>query len=232
MDRVLVAARMQVVNPFLQIVLPWVVLVAVLVINIAVFLLIRISTGPIDVVVGSLMAIYITVFSTALQAVTQAFPFALGLSVTRREFYLGSTLLITVQAVLNGIVLALLVPLERVTGGWGVGLRFFDLPYVAQANPVAQVAVFVVPFVLVGLLGMFIGTVYLRWRQLGIYTAGLVVAVVGGGAAVLLTWTGSWPAVGRFLAGSSSVSMLAGWPLVVALLVGLGGFAALRRAAA
>ena len=146
MSRVLRVVRIQLVNAWSVLGMPWAVLGIAFVINLAIFLSIGDAAPPDGRVTGALMSIYVVMLVAHLQTMTQVFPFALGLSVTRRDFFAATALLVTAQSLAYGIVLWLLGLVERATGGWGISLRFFDLPFLAQPNPVLQILVYAVPF--------------------------------------------------------------------------------------
>ena len=74
---------------------------------------------------GGVLALYITVLVVYVQAVTQLLPFAMGVSLSRRTFFLGTALVAVVQSLVYGIALAVLVAIENATGGWGSGLNFW-----------------------------------------------------------------------------------------------------------
>jgi hypothetical protein len=79
-------------------------------------------------------------------------------------------------------------------------------------------------------VGVFAGVVFKRWGQAGVYTMTISAGVLLAGLTVLITWRGWWPAVGTWFAGQSSTALFAGYPLVLALLLGAGGWLAIRRA--
>lgn len=230
MKRVLDVARIQLVNWPLVVAWPLGLLASVLLLNLAIFGAIGDVAPPDGRVTLGLMSIYIVVGVTHLQAMTQMFPFAVGLGVTRRAFYAATAVVVAGQALLFGIVLLLFEQVERLSGGWGLGVQFFGLGFLRQDNPVAQWLAYAVPFVAVAAVGVFTGVVFKRWGQVGIYVASLGSAVAVTGLAVLVTVRDWWPAVGVFFTGQSSFALLAGYPLVVALLLGAAGWLAIRRA--
>src|SRR3712207_9447316 len=52
-------------------------------------------------------------------------PFAMGISLSRRSYFLGTCLVGIGMALGFGVVLAVLGAVESATGGWGVGLQFW-----------------------------------------------------------------------------------------------------------
>jgi hypothetical protein len=119
MNRVLSAARLQLIIWPTLLGWPWGVLASSFLINLAVFAMIgdRIQGGP---KTGGLVSIYITVLFISGQAITQVFPFALGLSVTRRTFYAATALVLAAESLLSGVLLYLCGSsrMRRTAGAW------------------------------------------------------------------------------------------------------------------
>jgi hypothetical protein len=147
MTRVLDVARIHLVNWRIAVALPVGIVVVVFLLNLAVTSTVRAinTTGGSPEVGGAsgAAALYIFVLVNSVQAITQVFPFALGLSVTRRTFYSATALYVAVQAVAFGLLLTLGLALERATAGWGIGMRFFGSTMPAGENPFVHWMIFV-----------------------------------------------------------------------------------------
>ncbi|MGW6693286.1 ABC transporter permease [Rhodococcus sp. NPDC054953] len=179
---------------------------------------------------GALFSLSGFVFAFYVQALTQSFPFALGLSVTRREFYRATALMALGQSAIFAVAVQLLSVIESATGGWGVNMRMFGLMRYATDNPAVQLlALFAILLAATG-IAMLAGAIYQRWRVTGLLTAG--VAVVGGLglAAIVITWAKWWPEIGSWFVNSPTVVPTVALPLVVAAVTLAGGWGALRRA--
>ena len=179
--------------------------------------------------VASLLGIAI---GMAAVSVTQIFPYALGMSVTRREFYLAWSLLAVVQSVAYALVLCLLRAVEQATGYWGVGMRYFELPFLDHTNPVLILLGYAVPMLVATHLGILLGTLHLRWGTTGVLTSLTLAITALGLAAALITWTRQWDAISRWLLDQSPTALLAGWPILAAAAFAAGGYGLIRRATA
>jgi hypothetical protein len=229
MNRIVAIARVQSLGGRGALLWPPFIMSIAFAANLLIFASIGDLAGP-QPITGGLASIYITSLIIGAVAVTQQFPFLLGLSVTRREFTAGLALWVAAQAVLYSVFLVLLQLVEHATNGWGLHVRFFGLGLVDRYAPPVQFAVYAVPLLFMTLFGAALGAVYLRWRANGVlaFTAALVV-VLGGGAA-LIGFTGGWPAVADWLTGTSPVALIAGWPLPLVAALAAGSWLALRRA--
>ena len=80
-----------------------------------------------------------------IQALTLTFPFSQAMSVTRREFYLGTLLTAALTSAILAAIAVVGGLIERATDGWGVNGWFFGLPWVWENGPLGA---FLVNFVL------------------------------------------------------------------------------------
>ncbi|HWH01565.1 MAG TPA: hypothetical protein VNV66_20130 [Pilimelia sp.] len=183
-----------------------------------------------DPVTGGLTSVYAVVLVASVQLSTQMFPFALGLSVTRRVFFAGTALLIVAHAVALGALLTGLRAVERATDGWGMSLNFFAPGFLAVEGPLGQLLIYTGPLLLVSFLGLFGGAVGKRWGQSGLLTLWAVVVIVPAVVVTLLTAWRAWDEVGGWLAAQSPVGLVGGVPAVLALGFGAAAFVVLRRA--
>jgi hypothetical protein len=230
MNQVLPVVRLQLVSWRFGIGMPVGILVLVLALNLALFASLGDTVPAAGRTSGGILSIYIAFGVGFLQIMTQLFTFALGLSVTRRAFYAGVALLVTVESLDFGALLLVLNLVERATGGWGVGLQFFALGFLTVANPVLQWLIFAVPFLVFAAVGVFVGVVFKRWGQPGVYAVCIAAAVGLAALAVVITWRGWWFAVGSWFADQPVPALFAGYPLALVLLLGGAGWLAVRRA--
>ena len=113
MDRILGAARLHLVNPLMSLGVPWLVVLSSFAINLVVWGVTAAGDQPGGGSTGGLAALYLTVLIVFAQSITQLLPFAMGLSLTRRTFYLGTALVALVQSFGYGIVLTVLDAVEN-----------------------------------------------------------------------------------------------------------------------
>ncbi|MGY1815087.1 hypothetical protein [Blastococcus sp. SYSU D00820] len=227
MTRVLQAARLHTVNPLVILGVPWLVVGISFAINLAVFHLTPAGDG--DGFSGGVLALYITVLVVYVQSVTQLLPFAIGVSISRRAFYLGTALVAVVQSLGYGIVLSALVALEDATGGWGADLQYWAPGVFEAGNPVLQVLYSGAPMLAAMCIGIGMGVVHQRWGQTG--TWGLIIGtlVLFGGLAVLITWLEAWGSVVDWFAAQSTTTLTVGVPLAIAVAAALAAYPGVRR---
>lgn len=228
MNRVLSAARLHLINPVTMLGIPWLVVAISFAINVAIWSLT--PAGEQDGgFTGGVLALYITVLVVYVQAVTQLLPFAMGVSISRRTFYLGAALIVVVQSLFYGIALSVLVAIENATGGWGSGLDYWAPGPFEVANPFLQVLTSGAPMLAFAFIGVGVGIVHKRWGQAG--TWGLIIAsmITFGGLAILVSWLDAWGSVGAWFADQSLVTLTVGLPAAIALVVAVVSFPGIRR---
>lgn len=230
MKRVTSAARIQLQTWRSTLSLP----VAVLVISFAVNL-ITFTTDPDPDPARStfgLSALYVFMAIAFSATSREYFPITMGLSGTRRSFYGATALLAVAESFGYGILVYALGGLESATGGWGMGMSFFDAPLLRGLSPVVHLLCLVVPLLLAAFLGLWVGSVFTRWGRPGTYALLTAAVVVGGGLSALASTAGVWNGIGRWFATEPLPALLIGWPLlIIAVLAGAAWFT-LRRARA
>lgn len=212
---------------------PWLVLAASLLVSVLASAVI--NNGDLDQYgTGGLLLFYVAFGAVYVQAVISRLPFAMGLSMPGRTFYVGTALFAAVQSLAYGVAFYLLLLLERATGGWGVDQPFFKGGWFTPAyswtvdNPASQVAVFAAPMFALALLGMLIGVLYRRFGSAAVYGFVIVsILAIGGAVTGLILWLED-DFLGYFI-DVSPVTLFAGWPLILAVLVGGAGYLLSRR---
>jgi hypothetical protein len=229
MNRVLKAARLQVVHPLVILGIPWLVVGISFAINVAIWALADLRNEPGAGFTGGVAALYVTVCVVFVQAVTQLLPFAMGVSLSRRTFWLGVALVGVVSAIGHGIALAVLDAIGRATDGWGVGLDFFVPQPLQVDNFLLQSAVSGAPMLAFIALGIGIGVVYKRWGPNGVWGLVLGSLVLVGGLGVLVTALGAWGSLGGWFADQSLETLAIALPVALAAVLAALSFGGIRR---
>lgn len=229
MNRVLQASRLQLVRPAVILGIPWAIVASSFVINWAVWKLADLEHQPGTNITGGVSALYITVAIVFLQAVTQLLPFAMGVSLSRRTYWLGIALVGVASALCYGIAIAVLSAIERATDDWGVGLQFWAPGPMRVDNFFLQVLVSGAPMLAFIFAGIAIGVVYKRWGQNGIWALSIGLLLFFGALSVLATGLHAWGDIGRWLTDQSLATLAIGLPLALAVVVAALSFQGIRR---
>ncbi len=226
MSRILNVVRLQLVNKQTWVWIPLIVLGGALALSIIIYAMIPVE-GPKYGGAGQAPLWYF--FALGLQALTLTFPFSQALSVTRRDFFVGTMLTAAGGALLLTVVFLLGGWIEDLTHGWGVNGYVFRLPWVWQGGPLAAALSYFALALLLFLLGFTGATIYKRAGALAIAVVGVGVGAVLVGLVFLVTRFGLWPQVIAAIAALGALG-LALWGLVaIAVLAGIS-YLVLRRA--
>ncbi|EFH81368.1 hypothetical protein [Ktedonobacter racemifer] len=179
---------------------------------------------------GGLVSIYIYMLIIGALVVYRTFSFALGFTMRRTDYILGTTLVAITVCAIEAIVLLLLSFIEAdLTGGWGVRLHFFHLPYVSDGSFLAQFWVYFIALATLYALGFIIGSLYQRAGRTGLLAtsgAALLLGTIGSFACTQYNW---WGNIFAWLTHQSTAD-LASWfllPLVACLSI---SYVLLRKA--
>ncbi|KOP67923.1 hypothetical protein AMS62_23695 [Bacillus sp. FJAT-18019] len=177
---------------------------------------------------GGLATIFIYVFIAALISVLQLFPFSLGFSIRRTDFYLGSVLMVVSYSVITSIILLALAEIERFTGSWGDRLSFFKLPYLNDGTLLEQFIIYFILLLTFAFVGIGTGVFYLRHR--GIKTFVMIAAyfIILSGASVLITQYGWWGQVIDWVVKYTAFE-LSLWLTPISVILALVSYRSIRK---
>ena len=177
---------------------------------------------------GGLATIYVFLLVCGALIMTRSLPFGLMLGISRRSYYLGTALLVVILGVVYGLGLTILQAVERATGGWGLSLHFFRIPWLLDGPWYQTWLTSFVLLVAFFLYGMWYGLVYRRWGLAGeviFIAAQILVALL---IVVAVSMTHNWAAAGHFFTTLTALA-LTGVLAAVAAAMGLGGLTTIRR---
>jgi hypothetical protein len=162
------------------------------------------------------------------RSITRQLPFALALGVSRRSFYTGTALLAGAIAAIYGLGVTVLQLIERATGGWGLHLHYFRVPYLLAGPWYLSWFASFAGLTLLLAWGMWLAIIYRRWNLPGslafIAAQALALLVV----VVITGWAHGWHGAGHFFTTLTTAGLTG---LLAALAVAMlaGGYATMRR---
>lgn len=207
-------------------ILPWLIVLSSFAINIVIsgFL----NNGK-DLYTGGVVSIFFYMLVAVIVAVNATFPFALGFNIRRTDYFLGTSLVISLITLFDALLLWLLSIIEYyLTDNWWSGLHFFHLPYVNDGNLAEQFGVYLLVMLHVCFLAFMVISVFRRFGAPGMYT---FFGIAGGVFSILtlvatqLNW---WGYIFSWL-GQQSAFGLALWLTPFTLIYALISYLLLRR---
>lgn len=226
MNRITGIMKLHTKNPLNWIYLPWCILLGNFLIN---FIVARmVNTGE-SYTGGGISSIFIYFMIMGMITLHMTFPFALGLSVRRKDYFLGTVIYTGVIALANSVVLVIFSELERITDGWGSLIHFFGIPYIIDGGVLGQFWFYLALFLHLFFIG-FLGASF--QRRLG--TVQLLIAlgilfIAGTALSLLATYYGWWGDLFNLLSDRSAVEIIS-WCSLLTIVYILASYRFLRRA--
>lgn len=201
MNRIVNVARMQLLNRMTYIGIPLIILVGSFALSLIVFAMIP-YTG-FKYAGGAGFAPIWYYIGAGVYGLTLAFPFSQAMSVTRRDFYLGTLLVAVVSAAVMGIIFMVGGLIEDATNGWGMNGSVFRIPGVWQSEgPLISALIYFTAILFLYTVGFLCAVVYKRWGVAwmvsGLVGIGLILVLIGFIITKLEAWHAVWEALTGF----------------------------------
>jgi hypothetical protein len=229
MNRTLNVVRLQLVNKMTFVWIPLIILVGAWVLTLAIYAMLSGNgvSGPFYG--GGSQAPLWYFLVVGIQALTFTFPFSQAMSITRREFSLGTLLTAVITAAILSPVFLVGGFIEIATRGYGMNGYFFRIDALWEAGWwVAWLAYFAIA-VFMFVVGFWAATIYKRWG-----TIAITVVLVGLGLLLVgAMWlTGRLDAWGEVIAwfGAQGALGLTLWGILLTALLAGTSYLTLRRA--
>ncbi len=226
MNTLVKVARYHLIDRFAYLALPWGLAAFTLLVNVLIAALV--PRSPHGYYTGALLSMYVILLVCGVLSMTRSLPFVLMLGVSRRAYYLGTSLLVVLLSVVYGLLLTGLQVLERATSGWGLAVHYFRIPWLLDGPWYVTWLTSFVLLMLFFLYGMWYGLVFRRWNLPGLVTfiATQILALVA--VVFVIALTHDWSAAGHFFTSVTALE-LTGVLAAVAAVMGLGGLTTIRR---
>lgn len=224
MNRVASVVKMHNRDKWTWFIVPWLIMLSSFIINLVISSFVD---GPVNS--GGIISIYIYMFVVGIVIPAQTFPFALGMSVSRKDYFLGTSAMIILTSVGSAVLLFLLGLTEGWTDAWGSGLHFFHLPYLSDGPVINQFFVPLVILLLMNYSGVMIAALYKRTGRNGMFiTSGILLLLVTvlGFLATYLNW---YPTIFEWMNEQSAVDYTL-WALPFTAIFAAASYLLLRRA--
>jgi len=209
--------------------LPWAILIFSFVINLCIAYFVTSDQTDYIHVTGGIASIFGYLMVVGYMLLPHSFSYVLNNSIRRKDYFWGTTAMITAVALFTSIVLTALGAVEsRVTGGWGIGMRFFDLPYLSNGHALEQVWVYFSLIIHLFYVGFLHSSFYHRFRRKGMYIAIFILIGAGTIGSYLMTYYHGWVKLYEWFI-QYPLSQHAVWIFATAVLYALLSYFMLRR---
>jgi hypothetical protein len=221
-------ARYQLTDRYNFVFMPWLILVLDFLIILVIFTETPAAGHGQPRYSGALAGIYVALIAVGALSIARQLPFALALGLSRRSFYVGTALLAVAMAAGYGLALAVLQLIEGATGGWGLNVHFFRVPYLLSGPWYLGWLTSFVGLALMLAWGMWFGIVYRRWNLAGLLSFIAAQAVAVTVVLLIIGEAHAWTGVARFFT-TLTIEGLTGLLAVLTVALLGGGYATVRR---
>lgn len=227
MNHVAGVVKMHARNKLAWFFLPWFILLISLAVNLFIGFLLG---GKTEIFTGGLSSIYVFMLILGPVSLRDTFAFALGFSVRRADYLLGTVLMVLVTSAVTALLLFLLSLLEStLLLGWGVGVHFFHLPYLNNGSLLEQFWVYFVPLVSLYFLGFAIGCIHRRFGSTGMWIFFGLAVLLASAFTLISTYLRWWGMLFAWLSQFSAFEF-ALWMVPLTAVYALISYALLRKA--
>ncbi|QMU96858.1 hypothetical protein FVO59_06205 [Microbacterium esteraromaticum] len=226
MRRVFNVVRLQMINRAPLIWVPLIVLAGAVVLSVLIYAMIPVDTPKYG---GGGQAPLWVFFGVGMSAMTLTFPFSQAISITRREFFIGTMLTAVISSAFMGLLFLIGGGIELLTDGWGVNGWVFHLPDLWTAGPAGAFVIFFTLALFFFVTGFTGATIYKRWGAMTISLVGVGIGLLLVAVAFVITRLELWMQVGRVL-GELGALGIALWGLVGVVGLMAVSYLTLRRA--
>jgi hypothetical protein len=164
-----------------------------------------------------------------IQAMTLSFPFSQAMSITRREFFVGTVIVGAIGAAMMATIFLALAAIEAATNGYGLNGRIAYLEWFFEPGWASAWLTYFTITLLLYVVGFWIGTI---WKRFGTLVLTSVLVVLGLALVVaifVITRTESWEPVITWFAQAGPL-VLTLWGLLLTAVLSVGAYATLRKA--
>ncbi len=225
MRRTLNVVRLQLINKQTFIWTPLIILGSATLLSILIYAMIPVDTPKYG---GGGQAPLWYFLAIGVGAMAYTFPFSQAMSITRREFFLGTMLTAVIASVFMGVLFLIGGGIEVATNGYGVNGYVFYLPWLWEAGPVGAFMVYFTLALFFFVIGFTGATIFKSWGMMVLTITWVTVALALIGLVFLVTRLELWAQVWAGIMDLGALG-LALWGLVVVAVMVLVSFLAFRR---
>lgn len=226
MSRILNVVRLQLINRQTFIWVPLIILGGALLVSIAIYAMIPVDEPKYG---GGSQAPLWYFFGIGIGALSYTFPFSQALSITRRDFFLGTMLTAVAASALLAVIFIVGGAIELATNGWGINGYFFHLPWIWEAGPLGAGFTYFAVALLFFVIGFTATTVFKTWGLMVLTIVWVSLAVLLVGVLFVITRLELWGQLWAGIVGLGAVG-LAAWILVATVAMIVISFFVIRRA--
>jgi hypothetical protein len=226
MNRVNQVVKLHLRNKNTWFVIPWSILGANFLIN---ALIATTLSGDESINTGAIASIFVYAFVAGTLTLKETFPFAIGLSIRRKDYFFGTALSVLLVNIISGIALTVLSVIESATDGWNLNLHLFKIGFLSDLSYISILGINIILLIHCYFLGFVISSLHRRFGSVSMYVFFTATLLIGTIASFTMTHYDVWSDFGHWVVDNYMDLFWYMIPLVV--IYSIISYGLLRRAA-
>jgi hypothetical protein len=192
MNRITQVVKLHLRNKWSWFVIPWLIVVANFLINLVIAMSLN---GDETINTGAIASIFVYTFIVGTITIKDTFPFALGLSIRRKDYFLGTALTALLVNCFSTIVLVVMSAIEEATNGWGVRLHLFKIEFMNDYSVISMIGIYLLLLLNLFFFGFALSSLHRRFGSSGMYVFFATLLILGTVGSYIFTHFGLWQGV-------------------------------------
>jgi hypothetical protein len=177
---------------------------------------------------GGVSSIFIYLFVAGIIVVAKTFPFAVGMSIRRVDYFIGTVMIGAISSFVFSLLIFLMGQLENRSNGWGNRLHFFYFPYLNDGTLVEQFGIYMILFLHLFFLGFLIASFAKRFGRKGMFISTTAFLLIGSIIFYLIHFFELWGNIFSWFIDKTAIQISI-WLLPFVLFYLLASFLLLRK---
>jgi hypothetical protein len=226
MNRVKQVVMLHLRNKNTWFVVPWSILGANFLIN--ALIATTFSDGE-TINTGAIASIFVYAFIAGTLTLKETFPFAIGLSIRRKDYFFGTALTVLLVNIISGIAITILSAIESATDGWNVNLHLFKIGFLSDLPYIGILVINIILLIHCFFLGFAISSLHRRFGGMSMYIFFTAMLLVGTIVSYTMAHFELWDDFGHWVV--DNYMDLFWWMIPMVGIYALISYVLLRRAA-
>ncbi|OPH59323.1 hypothetical protein BC351_20660 [Paenibacillus ferrarius] len=168
---------------------PWIILAANFLINMIIASSLNLGE---TMHTGAISSIFVYTFVIGTITLKETFPFAVGLSIRRKDYFFGTVWTALIINGLSALILTVLSVIEGATNGWGVRLNLFKVAFLSDVSVISTLGIYLILLLNMYFLGFAISSIHRRFGRTGLYIFFTTLLLIGTLVSLYLTHFSLW----------------------------------------
>lgn len=144
---------------------------------------------------GAITSIFVYTFILGIITIKDTFPFALGLSIRRKDYFFGTAVTALLVNCFATVVLIIMSVIEGATNGWGVRLHLFKIEFLSDFSVISLIGIYLILLLNLFFFGFALSSLHRRFGSCGMYIFFTTLLLVGTMGFYIFTHYGLWKGV-------------------------------------